>query len=507
MRAVVIGTGAGGLAAAAMLARDGFDVVAVERAKQLGGYINPFARRHYEFDPGVHYLGEAYPGGSLHRTLGKLGVDPDALLAPMDFEFDRLRFPGFEFRIPGSPEAYRQRLTETFPDEKQGIDRFFATLDALDAVADKGGEIAATGVRLEHARLLPDALRLGRWARASFRSFLDWAFDGPEIKAVVAGQSGDYGLPPSRASALYALALIRHYLHGAVFPRGGSRGLRDALVDRGKEAGASYRRFTAVTKINVEAGRAVGVTTESGERIDADVVISAVDPAVTFGELIAPDHLPARLRKRIRRLVPSVGSFSVFLGLKRDLREHGLGAFNVWDYATWDLEEAYAPMAAGTIPDEMMFFLSPNSLKDPSGTLAPEGCSTLEVVTLLPFAPFRQWADGRSLMRPAEYNELKEHVAERLLADVEARHPGLVGDVEVREVATPASNVYYTAAIAGGAYGPAATPDQSILFRFPTRTPIPNVFIAGAGVLGGGVSPALQSGVLAAKLARKSLRR
>ena len=59
-RAVVIGTGAGGLTATAALARAGFEVVALERAKQLGGFLNPFARRHYHFDPGVHYVGQLH---------------------------------------------------------------------------------------------------------------------------------------------------------------------------------------------------------------------------------------------------------------------------------------------------------------------------------------------------------------------------------------------------------------------------------------------------------------
>ena len=69
-KAVVIGTGAGGLTAAATLAQSGFEVVALERAKQLGGYLNPFKRRKYHFDPGVHYVGTAWKGGLLNRVLG-----------------------------------------------------------------------------------------------------------------------------------------------------------------------------------------------------------------------------------------------------------------------------------------------------------------------------------------------------------------------------------------------------------------------------------------------------
>ena len=66
-KAVVIGTGAGGLTAAVGLAQQGFEVVALEREKQLGGFLNPFKRRHYHYDPGVHYVGQCNPGGQIHR--------------------------------------------------------------------------------------------------------------------------------------------------------------------------------------------------------------------------------------------------------------------------------------------------------------------------------------------------------------------------------------------------------------------------------------------------------
>lgn len=507
-RAVVIGSGAGGLASAAFLARDGFEVTVLERATQLGGYINPFQRRHYEFDPGVHYLGDCGPGGQIPRLLEDLGIDTTSFFARMDEDgFDVIRFPDVELRIPAGLDRFRDRLVGLFPAETRGIDRYVGYLDTVRRLQTVGGDFATRRVTLDTLRSLARGTALARWVRAPFAALLRHCTRDTKLQAVLAGQCGDYGLPPSRASALMGLAVAAHYADGAWFPRGGSRSLRDALVDAGKAAGATYHRFTEVVRVDVRDGRARGVETADGTYLEADVVVGAIEPQLLFGELVAADALPGRFRRKVERLEPSIASLSLFLGMERDLRDHGLGAFNIWDYPDWDIEALYRPALSGQIPEDWFVFLSPNSLKDDTGALAPEGCSTLEVVTFAPYEAFAEWDGQRALMRGETYRAKKEALADEVLDSVARRYPGLVGDVVVREVGTPVSNTYYANAVAGGAYGPAATPGQSIVFRFGTRTPVHGLLLAGSGVLGGGVSPALESGRLAAAQARRALGR
>jgi all-trans-retinol 13,14-reductase len=198
---------------------------------------------------------------------------------------------------------------------------------------------------------------------------------------------------------------------------------------------------------------------------------------------------------------PSLSAFTIFLGMKRDLRARGFGAFNVWDFPSWDLEASYGPSLDGRIPDELALFLSSSTLRDPSGTLAPAGCSTLQVVTFMPWQPFAAWAAMPAAERGADYQALRQQLTDRLLAEVERRWPGLVGDIEVQRVATPLSNTDYTRAVHGGVYGPAHTVDQMGPGRFHTRTPIDGLLLAGAGVTSCGVASCLASGRAAAMLA------
>jgi len=491
-KAVIIGTGAGGLTAAASLARRGYEVTALERGKQLGGYLNPFARKHFHFDPGVHYVGQCRPGELIHRVLGAVGIDAEELFVEMDRDgFDVLRFPGLEMRICAGLDAYEERLNDAFPEEVRDIARYF---DLLRLLAD-----LSNGRRPQHLSSLKALPLLPRLA-STWGALLEHMVKNPKLRSVLAGQAGDIGLPPSRAPAALGLALSLHFADGSFFPRGGSGALRDALVDAARTHGAVFRRGAEVTKIHVKRGKVCAVELASGETIEADVVVSAVDPTITYGRLVDAEHLPRRILCKARRTRASVGSICIFLGLRRDVRDHGLGAFNVWDYPSWDLDRVYGDIIDGKLPDAWPFFLSPNSLKDDSGSMAPEGCSTLEVVTLAPHAPFAKWTNQKSFKRGDEYLAFKDEVADSVLRSVETRWPGLVGDVEIRDVATPVTNTHYVNAPLGSIYGPASTPDQFGFNSFRPWTPVKGLVLAGAGTIGPGVGTCLASGIAAANV-------
>lgn len=498
-RAVVIGTGAGGLSAAAHLAKRGFDVVALEQAGQVGGYLAPFERNGYHFGPGLQYIGMCRQGQFVHEVLSELGIDVAGLFCELDpAGFDVFRFPDLEVRMCRGLEAYKRRLSEVFPDDTEGFEHFFEVATAIQDIEHVVRKLDHGEAELADVRVLAKLPKMLRWARHSLGELLAATLENPHARAVLAAQAGDYGLPPSRASAIVALMTLLHYGDGAFFPRGGSGGLRDAIVQAAEKSGARFRVSTRVRRIVVQDKRVRGVELENGERIDADVIVSDADPTITLGELVEPEHLPPRLRRKVARMEPSLAPFSIFLGMRRDLRERGLGRFNVWTYPSWDIDGLYAPILDGKVPERPWLFVSSNSIKDDSGVLAPAGSSTLEVTTFLSFDMFRRWDGIPPGQRGPEYQALKRQVAERMLSELDRHWPGLVGDVEVQEYATPLTNVDYVGAVQGGGYGPAATPSQWGPFRFSTGTPIQNLFLAGAGVFFHGVASALLSGKEAA---------
>ena len=131
----IIGAGLGGLTAGAYLARHGHSVAIFDSHYVAGGCTTMFQRRGkeglYNFDVGLHYVGDCQEGRPIPETLAGAGVEVDWL--PMDPEgFDVFAFPDFTFKIPGDRDLYRQRLLDLFPEERRGIDRFMRLLRDVD---------------------------------------------------------------------------------------------------------------------------------------------------------------------------------------------------------------------------------------------------------------------------------------------------------------------------------------------------------------------------------------
>lgn len=131
---VVVGAGTGGLIAAALLSRHGKKVLIVDQHAVAGGNATIFKRSGYEFDVGLHYVGGCHSDGVIPRVLRAAGVE-DVEFEELDPDgFDTLVFPDLQFRIPKGIERYRQRLLETFPNERRGIDRYIKLLGQIRSV-------------------------------------------------------------------------------------------------------------------------------------------------------------------------------------------------------------------------------------------------------------------------------------------------------------------------------------------------------------------------------------
>lgn len=502
--AIVVGTGTGGLACAAHLARDGFDVLALERSVDFGGSLAPLEREGFTFDPGLHAVGECRPGQFTHRFFAELDLETDGLFEELDPDgYDRFRFPDREVRMKAGAQRCRAHLEELFPASREGLRRFFGLLEPARTLQRmrEGWELRQPTLR-QRIDLL-GRLGLDRWLRSTFDQLLDWVTDDPELQAVLAGMSGRWGLPPSRTAALTALRVFAHFADGAFYPRGGGRGLCDILRAYARGHGARFWNNTEVTDIYVEDGRAAGVRTAEGEFLWADLVVADVDPTHLFGELIAPEHLPHNLVRKVRATDPSLAPLQLFLGLEGNAQTLGLPPANTWLHPSLDLEASFRPVLRGQPSDEHLMLVTSGTAKSPEGRLAPAGCSTLQMTTFAPFEVFerrrREAGDDRYA-----YKMFRSMIADQLLAELEARLPLENAEIRTSVLTTPLSHARWTNAPAGAMFGPAQTPARSSIFRFGTNPPVENVFLVGAGALGSGLAAELRSGRLAARLARRA---
>lgn len=474
---VVVGSGVGGLVAATAAAARGRSVLVLEAAKQLGGYLNPFKRSGYRFDPGMHYVGQCGPGQPLRCLLEALGVELTFRELSPD-GFDRFVFPSYELAMPRGSERYEARLLEDFPHERSGLRRFFEALSAFRTAAAAWRTMGST----------PDLFV--RYANTTYGELLTSCFSDPLLRAVLAAQAGNYALPPSRASALVGLGVIDHYLDGAYVPVGGGGALRDQLVARIGALGGELRTQHTVHRIELSGGRVRAVQCSNGARFEARTVISNADAFTTFVHWLARDAIAPRLRAKAATLRASLGSLSLFVGTQLDLSRTMTDA-NIWHYETTDIDAAYEPALRGELSD-LAFFVSAPGLKEATGAPA-----TLVLVAIAPYAPFETWQGDRAMRRGEDYEALKARLTDTYLARLERYAPDLRSNLEIAELATPLTNAFYTGARAGGMYGPEQTPDQSGAFRARIETAVPGLLLCGASTLGAGIAPCAMSGWLA----------
>lgn len=501
---IVLGSGVGGMTAALATARQGHSVLVLEAGKAYGGMLNPFARGDYHFDIGIHYIGECGPKQSLRRTLDYLGLEGLQFNEINPEGFDRYVFPGYEGQLCKGIDRWAERLAAQFPLERTSIFKFIDLMKATESVM----RMATRGPRLADVRRVAKfPADLLRALYVPFGVLLDRYFSDPHLKNIIAGPGGDLGLPPGRASSFGSILLLTHYLGGAYYPIGGTPAYRDAYLEGLVKAGVEMKRNCVVEEIHAEAGGSFSVRVAGGATYRGRTVISNIDAADTLPMIRGAE--PGRIfRTRAQRSRPSLGSVCVFLGTDIDLRGNSkMTDANIWHYGNDNIDATYAEVEAGRFPKDPFFFLTAPTLKDPSGSKAPAGRHTLEIITMAHLAPFQKWTDLKTMRRGSDYEELKNELGDRLIEAVEKNYvPNLRQHITVKEVATPATNVSFVRARQGGIYGPELTPDQATLRRFFPFTGIPGLFLAGSSILGGGIMPCTMSGMMASSLAMRKLR-
>ena len=206
--AIVIGSGIGGLASAAMLAKHGGKrVLVLERHYTPGGYTHVFHRPGYEWDVGVHYIGDVAPGlDALRRVFDDIS-DGRIEWADMGEVYDRVIIGGEIYDLPKGRRNLRDMLVSRFPAEEAGDRRL------LRGRARGGVRLPAVPGREDAARPDPGGSRVRccaatstQWADRTTREVLEELTADQRLIAVLTAQFGDYGLPPAQSSfAMHAL--------------------------------------------------------------------------------------------------------------------------------------------------------------------------------------------------------------------------------------------------------------------------------------------------------------
>lgn len=508
--AIVIGSGIGGLSIAVLLSKVGKKVLVLEQHDRAGGCCHTFSEKGFEFDVGIHYVGNLEENGVFRCTVDQL-TNGQLQWEPLENPFEQVVLGPPENRrvypIHSGRNRFPQELKKRFPGEEKAIDEFMRLVKKCgDSVwimpllkllpSPVAKFLAYTGL----ANCLSNFISYGPRSLAEVVNSLT---ENKELRAVLCYIFGTYGNPPKEASFSMHSLLMSHYLPGAWYPKGGASQIAYNMIPIIEKAGGAVLVRASVNRILLNAANeAIGVSVMKGQEevhVHAPIVISDAGIFNTYQQLLPKEvQNSAAIQKQLSMLKHGEAGLSIFLGLNGTKDELGLKASNYWVFCENNLDELVNDYMSGerekSLKSIPLLFIASPSAKDPTWEQRSPGKSTLSVVSFTPYSWFEEWKDEKVKNRGADYKELKASIINSVLEVVTEFFPKIKNRIEYMDAGTPISNQHYLAASKGEIYGAdhgVSRFTAEVCATIRAQTPIKNLFLTGQDLIACGFAGAI----------------
>ncbi len=461
-RVVVIGAGIGGLTAASLLLKAGFNVTVLEAHVYPGGSAGTFYHKGYRFDAGATLAGGFAPGGPHFRLAEMLGLEWP--IQPVNPAWV-VHLPNKSITQWANPELWRAERQAKLP----GTERFWRLQERLAAAAwdvssrpfpwpPQSGHDWVTLAKAVRPSTLPaipylthTIAGLARNADSEFRTFLD-------AQLLISAQT-----TAEKANALYGSAALDLPRRGVNHVHGGIGSLAQTLADWMKQNGGQVLYRQEVTEIVVRNGRAAAVRTNKGLTIETDWLLANLTPWALAGLL--GDDARSGWPKKIDTTPATWGAFTLYLGLDKERLPTSIP----------DHHQVVVDPAEPLGETNSVFI----SLSDPDDDQrAPAGMRAATLSTHTAVAP---WWQYQNQDRTA-YEVRRQQYAERMVAAAERAIPGIGQAIRLCLPGTPVTFQRFTRRPQGMVGGFA----QESLFRaHGPATAVPNLWLVGDSIFPG----------------------
>lgn len=461
---IIIGAGIGGLICGCYLTKAGLKVLIIEQQNKPGGYCTSFERLGYKFDVGVHYL-----GGVRNGILGKILREVELKDKIKFHQFnptDKIIMPDNMVYIYANPDETIESFKKNFKEKEKNVERFFRFIKDEKFI----------NIRSKIKKL-------------NFKQVLDSFFYDTNIKAALSMLLGNIGLPPTKIAALTGVILFKEFiLDPGYYPENGMQYFSDSLARQFKKYGGELVLSRRVKNILIRNNKVTGVLVEKDEHVLATNIVSNIDAATTFVDLLRGES--TKELSIVNKMVPSPSVFALYLGLKTNLKNFLKEPCNIWYSTTYDLENFFLKtrenIINNTIPALMI------SLPSMHNKLSLDNIGSITSFITAPYESVDFW------------NRYREAVSEKMIERIKKVIPINSNHIDIKINATPHTFEHYTSNKYGAAYGWAPTLEQSNPFLMPQQSSIDGLVLAGhwctTGLGEGGISGVASLGRNAARI-------
>ncbi len=500
---IVIGAGHNGLVHAAYLARAGRRVLVLERRHVVGG-----AAVTEEVVPGFKYSVCSYVVSLLRpEIIRELELPRHGLeILPLDGTFTPMPDGNRLWRVNDHGTTRREiarhsRLDAEAYDEygraMVEMGRFVKPILGMTppdpTTLDPRGlmDLFSVGRRF-HALSAQDKYNQIQLMTMSAVDFLDQWFETDVLKATMAA-SGIIGTFLGVRSPGTAYVLLHHYMgeiDGAFrswgLARGGTGAISNAIAGAAHDAGAEIRTGTAVSRIIVKDGAAVGVVLSNGDYLTGDVISSSVDPNLTFLRMVGDEHLPGDFAADVRRYKfrGSSGKVNLALDGLPDFTAmpgpgpHLRGAISISPSVDY-MERAYDDAKYGRFSERPYIDIVIPSLTDPS--VAPPGKHVMSC--FVQYAPYH--------LKEGTWDDQRDAFGDTVIRTIAEFAPNIQDIILHRQVITPLDLEREWGLTEGNIFQGELTLEQLFFLRpapgwAQYRTPVRNLYMCGSAAHPGG---------------------
>jgi phytoene dehydrogenase-like protein len=469
---IIIGAGITGMAAGCYGQMNGYQTQIFEMHTLPGGVCTAWNRKGYTIDGCLHWLVGSSPNAPFYNYWQELGMIQHKKIFNPEVLYQVEGADGKVFHCYANIDRLEKHMKELAPEDTASIEELAGAIRhfiGFDMPVEKPSELynALDGLKI----LVRMRKYLGlyrKWSKTSMRD-LAARFKNPLLR--VAFQEV---WPPDFAAAVFLITLAELDQKTAGYPLGGSMGMTLSLEERYVKLGGKVNYKSRVEKILVQSDRAVGIRLSDGREFKADYVISAADGHSTIFDMLDGKYLDDTIRGYYANNLLYNPLVYLGLGVNRSFKD----VPQIISGIALNLDK---PIEIGNKELKIL----PVRIHNFDASLAPEGKT---VLTISIESEFTYWEELRK--DPARYKAEKERIAVAVISALNLRFPGIINQIEMWDVATPATFYRYTGNWKGSYEGWLPTPATMNLQMKKVLPGLSNFFMAGQWVQPGGGLPA-----------------
>ncbi|MEZ4741503.1 MAG: NAD(P)/FAD-dependent oxidoreductase [Bdellovibrionota bacterium] len=489
--AIVIGSGVGGMTAAAALSKAGRKVLVLEKHWIPGGLTQSFNRKNYVWNVGLHTVGEVscdhlsgrilnfLTGGKLEwKSLGEYSED--------------FRFEDMSFQLARERDTQYADLIKAFPEDKEGLLLYAKAVEKAAAVINPYYFILQLLPKAMANVLKKISFAANQWTSLTTEAVINKYIGNERLRDILKARWIYYGAEPEESSFPIHAIVTRHFYQGGFSPVEGGLAIAANLLRTIHASGGWTQTDSEVISVILKNKHAIGVRLSNGKEIFAKKIISAI-PIHNLKKLM-PNPTPYWL-KQAACLPGTPAHICLYLGFKGGLERFGIRSTSTWLFK--DLKAVWNAYSEKEFPDPGILWCSFHSVE--KGNL--EDNNTAEIVAFLPWKSFSKWDQSQWKKRSKEYEDFKLKLKNSMISILDKYFPGIEEHIAYSELSTPLSTNHFTGAVNGQIYGLAPTPARYHCEHLRARTATPGLILAGSDASMPGVMGACMGGFMGALIA------